>query len=51
MSHWMRRRYDLGIIVLIAYIPLLLSAPGKLPADTKLYLYLNPGSSWYKIYA
>jgi arabinofuranan 3-O-arabinosyltransferase len=43
MSHWMRRRYDLGIIVLIAYIPLLLSAPGKLPADTKLYLYLNPG--------
>ena len=43
MSHWMRRRYDLCIIVLIAYIPLLLSAPGKLPADTKLYLYLNPG--------
>jgi arabinofuranan 3-O-arabinosyltransferase len=40
---WLRRRYDVCIIVLLAYIPLLLSAPGKLPADTKLYLYLNPG--------
>ena len=41
--HWLRRRYDLCIIALLAYLPLLLSAPGKLPADTKLYLYLNPG--------
>jgi arabinofuranan 3-O-arabinosyltransferase len=40
---WLRRRYDVCIIAIIAYIPLLLSAPGKLPADTKLYLYLNPG--------
>ena len=43
VSNWLRRRYDFCIIALIAYIPLLLSAPGKLPADTKLYLYLNPG--------
>lgn len=43
MSQWLRRRYDVCIIALLAYIPLLLSAPGKLPADTKLYLYLNPG--------
>ncbi len=43
MIQWLRRRYDVCIIALIAYIPLLLSAPGKLPADTKLYLYLNPG--------
>lgn len=43
MTQWLRRRYDVGIIALLAYIPLLLSAPGKLPADTKLYLYLNPG--------
>jgi len=43
VSHWLRRRYDLGIIALLAYLPLLLSAPGKMPADTKLYLYLNPG--------
>lgn len=43
MISWIRRRFDVCIIALIAYIPLLLSAPGKLPADTKLYLYLNPG--------
>jgi arabinofuranan 3-O-arabinosyltransferase len=43
VSQWLRRRYDVCIIALLAYIPLLLSAPGKLPADTKLYLYLNPG--------
>ncbi|MDP4712606.1 MAG: DUF3367 domain-containing protein, partial [Ilumatobacteraceae bacterium] len=42
MSQWLRRRYDVCIIALLAYIPVLLSAPGKLPADTKLYLYLNP---------
>ncbi|MDA2967826.1 MAG: alpha-(1-_3)-arabinofuranosyltransferase family protein, partial [Actinomycetota bacterium] len=43
MSQWLRRRFDVCIIALLAYLPLLLSAPGKLPADTKLYLYLNPG--------
>lgn len=34
----------LGALVLaaIAYIPALLSSPGRMPADTKLYLYLNP---------
>jgi arabinofuranan 3-O-arabinosyltransferase len=41
--NWIRRRFDVCIIALLAYVPLLLSAPGKLPADTKLYLYLNPG--------
>jgi arabinofuranan 3-O-arabinosyltransferase len=43
VTQWLRRRYDVCIIALLAYLPLLLSAPGKLPADTKLYLYLNPG--------
>ena len=43
MTQWLRRHYDACIIALLAYVPLLLSAPGKLPADTKLYLYLNPG--------
>ena len=28
---------------LLAYIPALLAAPGKMPSDTKLYLYLDPG--------
>ena len=28
---------------LLAYVPALLSSPGRMPADTKLYLYLDPG--------
>lgn len=43
MINGIRRRFDVCIIAFLAYIPLLLSAPGKIPADTKLYLYLNPG--------
>ena len=27
----------------LAYVPALASSPGKMPADTKLYLYLEPG--------
>ncbi len=30
-------------LALLAYFPALLSSPDRLPADTKLYLYLNPG--------
>jgi arabinofuranan 3-O-arabinosyltransferase len=30
-------------LALIAYLPALLAAPGRMPSDTKLYLYLNPG--------
>ena len=26
----------------LAYVPALLSSPGRMPADTKLYLYLDP---------
>ena len=35
----------LGIILLglFAYLPTMLSSPGRMPADTKLYLYLDPG--------
>ncbi|MEO6158516.1 MAG: alpha-(1-_3)-arabinofuranosyltransferase family protein, partial [Ilumatobacteraceae bacterium] len=28
---------------MLAYIPALTAAPGRMPTDTKLYLYLNPG--------
>ena len=28
---------------LLAYVPALASSPGRMPADTKLYLYLDPG--------
>jgi arabinofuranan 3-O-arabinosyltransferase len=34
---------EIGLLALLAYVPLLLSARGKVAADTKLYLYLNPG--------
>ncbi len=39
------RHAGLGIWLLaaLAYLPSLRSAPGKMPTDTKLYLYLNPG--------
>ena len=33
---------SLGVLALLAYVPALASAPGRMPADTKLYLYLDP---------
>ncbi len=41
-----RRRFDwlgIGLPALIAYVPLLLTRPGVVGADTKTYLYLDPG--------
>lgn len=38
-----RRRWAEISLVLVAYIPLLLTAPGQISADTKAYLYLDPG--------
>ena len=32
-----------GLLGLLAYVPALASSPGRMPADTKLYLYLDPG--------
>jgi arabinofuranan 3-O-arabinosyltransferase len=32
-----------GVLALLAYVPALASSPGRMPADTKLYLYLDPG--------
>ncbi len=39
------RRVNPGVVllVLVAYVPLLLTRPGKVGADTKSYLYLDPG--------
>ncbi|MGH8922751.1 MAG: alpha-(1-_3)-arabinofuranosyltransferase domain-containing protein, partial [Actinomycetes bacterium] len=31
-----------GALALAAYLPALASSPGRMPADTKLYLYLDP---------
>jgi arabinofuranan 3-O-arabinosyltransferase len=33
----------IAVLALLAYVPALLSSPDRLPADTKLYLYLDPG--------
>jgi arabinofuranan 3-O-arabinosyltransferase len=32
-----------GVLALLAYVPVLLTKPGKVVADTKTYLYLDPG--------
>jgi arabinofuranan 3-O-arabinosyltransferase len=31
------------VLAVLAYVPALASSPGRMPADTKLYLYLDPG--------
>ena len=36
-------RWTVSLLALIAYLPALLTKPGRMPADTKLYLYLDPG--------
>ena len=30
------------MLALLAYVPVLASSPGKMPADTKVFLYLDP---------
>ena len=37
------RRLDVAGLALLSYVPFLLSSPGKVSADTKPYLYLDPG--------
>ena len=39
VSRWL----GLGVLAALAYLPALMSSPGRMPADTKLYLYLDPG--------
>ena len=38
-SQWL----GVSALALLAYLPALFAAPGKMPSDTKLYLYLDPG--------
>jgi arabinofuranan 3-O-arabinosyltransferase len=33
-----------AVLALLAYLPALTAAPGRMPADSKLYLYLDPGA-------
>jgi hypothetical protein len=37
------RRVDIVGLALLSYVPFFLSSPGKVSADTKPYLYLDPG--------
>lgn len=39
----LRRSWPAALLALLAYVPALRSAPGRMPADSKLYLYLDPG--------
>ncbi|HEY7627365.1 MAG TPA: alpha-(1-_3)-arabinofuranosyltransferase family protein, partial [Ilumatobacteraceae bacterium] len=41
--HVSGQRLGVSALALLAYLPALLAAPGKMPSDTKLYLYLDPG--------
>ena len=36
-------RSSVGFLALLSYLPALLTKPGRMPTDTKLYLYLDPG--------
>ncbi|MEY2554113.1 MAG: arabinofuranan 3-O-arabinosyltransferase, partial [Ilumatobacteraceae bacterium] len=37
------QQFGVWLLALLAYVPALVAAPGKMPSDTKLYLYLDPG--------
>ncbi|MEX0846729.1 MAG: alpha-(1-_3)-arabinofuranosyltransferase family protein, partial [Ilumatobacteraceae bacterium] len=34
---------SLAVLALLAYLPSFTAAPGRMPADTKMFLYLDPG--------
>ncbi|MBI4884584.1 MAG: DUF3367 domain-containing protein [Actinobacteria bacterium] len=36
-------RWSYALLAAIAYLPALLAKPGRMPSDTKLFLYLDPG--------
>ena len=42
---WLARRQltvSVAVLVLLAYLPALTAAPGRMPSDSKLYVYLDP---------
>lgn len=41
-ASWLARSYDVVILAVLAYVPLLLTQRGQVGADTKTYLYLDP---------
>ncbi len=43
MPRWRRIPIGVVLLTLVSYVPLLLTRPGDVGADTKTYLYLDPG--------
>lgn len=43
-SRWWRHRWlEVALLAVLSYVPALTAAPGRMPSDSKLYLYLDPG--------
>lgn len=45
-TSWISRRstaVSVAVLAALAFLPALTAAPGRMPADSKLYVYLNPG--------
>ena len=45
MRSWLARRQlivSVAMLAALAYVPALTAAPGRMPSDSKLYVYLNP---------
>ncbi|RLE20011.1 MAG: hypothetical protein DRJ50_11415, partial [Actinobacteria bacterium] len=43
---WLQRHAtaaSVSVLALLAYIPALTASPGRMPSDSKLYIYLDPG--------
>ena len=40
---WSPRSIGGWLLAALAYLPALTARPGRMPTDTKLYLYLDPG--------
>lgn len=39
----LRRHGPVALLAVLAYLPAFTAAPGRMPSDSKLYLYLDPG--------
>ncbi len=46
VGSWMNRHstaISVAVLAALAFVPALTASPGRMPADSKLYVYLNPG--------
>jgi arabinofuranan 3-O-arabinosyltransferase len=42
VTRWLRRNGDVAVLLVLAYLPTLTASVGRVPADTKLFLFLDP---------